>query len=227
MANINDLWYAAKKTHIVYMPHKLLETFGETSVHYSLVTELEGGRLKLRTGVVKAARPRIVTPHYLASQALENFGEEARKYFEDLLARKEGAGILQYGLTFEKQDFGEEEVGGVLEEVADQIARTAEDNPNEVRGVLIGMEQFWEIALVFFLRKLVSQSVPVNVRELAGQGLFALKNGVPAAVHAEIQQDFQACFSKEQADRLGDKLRDYGLFDQYEDQFFALYEHFV
>jgi len=225
MSNLNELWYAAQKTRIVYMPHKLLETFGETAVHYSLVTERQE-ELCLRTGIVKAARPRIITPHYLASRALANFGEEAQKYFEDILSRQDGAGIIQYGLSFEKEEHSEQYVSGNAEEVAEQIARTAQDNLSEVRGVLLGDERYWEIALVFFLKILVNQSAPVNAREMAGRGMFARHNGIPLGLSDEIDADFRACTTQQQADALGNKLRDYGLFDAYEDRFFQLYSRF-
>lgn len=226
MPNINDLWYAARQTRIVYMPHKLLETFGESAVNYRLLSQVEDGRLRLRTGIVKAARPRIITPHFFARQALENFGEDARKYFEDVLSRKEGAGIIQYGLGFAKEDRTEEIIGGEIAEVSEQIAKEAQDNISEIRGVIVGNDKYWEISLLFFIKALVAQSAPVNAREMAGRGLFAIRNGVPMAIHNEIEQDFANAVTKEQADKLGSKLRDYGLFDEYEDRFFNLYENF-
>ena len=64
MPNQNELWFAARQTKILYMPHKLLETFGETVVNYTLLSPLEGDRFRVRTGIVKAVRPKIITPHY-------------------------------------------------------------------------------------------------------------------------------------------------------------------
>lgn len=226
MPNINDLWYAARQTRIAYMPHKLLETFGETAVKYSLLTEIEDNRLMLRTGIVKAARPRIVTPHYLRSQALENFGPDAQSYFDDLISRKDGVHILEYGLGFQKEEHSEEQIGGNLQEVAEQLSKDAQDNLNETRGIIIGVEQHWEIALVFFLKLLVAQSVPHNAMEMNNRGLFSLRNGVPLAICNEIEQDFAQATDKDKADRLGNKLRDYGIFDEYENRFFELYSRF-
>ncbi len=226
MPNINDLWYAAKLTKIVYMPHKLLETFGETSVKYGLLTKVDDNSLNLRTGVVKAARPRIVTPHYLRHQALENFGPDAQSYFDDLISRKEGASIIEYGLCFQKEEYSQESIGGNLEEVSEQLAKDAQDNLTETRGVIIGGEKYWEISLVFFLKLLVTQSMPYNAREMYNRGLFAMRNGVPVAICNEIDQDFASATTREQADALGNKLRDYGLFEVYEDRFFEFYGKF-
>lgn len=226
MSNVNDLWYAAKMTKIIYMPHSVLETFGETAVQYRLLTQLDDGHLCLRTGVVKAARPRIVTPHYVQSQALENFGESARRYFEDLISRKDGSAIIQYGLQFQKEDRTEETIGGNIMEVAESLAKEAQDATMETRGVLTGDEKYWEIALVFFLKMLVAQSIPYNAREMAHKGLFAMRHGIPLAICQELDSDFNAVQTKEQADALGNKLRDFGVFDEYEDRFFDLYSRF-
>ena len=61
---------------------------------------------------------------------------------------------------------------------------------------------------------------------MAGHGLFNMQNGVPFAIRQEISQDFQKATTREAADALGDKLREYGLFEEYEDQFFNLYSTF-
>jgi hypothetical protein len=226
MSNINDIWYAARLTKIVYMPRKLLETFGETCVKYGLLTRLDDNRLNLRTGVVKAARPRIVTPHYFRHQALENFGPDAQRYFDDLLSRKDGASIIEYGLCFQKEEYSQQSIGGNIEEVSEQLAKDAQDNLTETRGVIIGGERFWEVSLVFFLKLLVAQSMPYNAREMQNRGLFAMRNGVPMAICNEIDSDFANAVTREQADALGNKLRDYGLFDVYEDRFFEFYGKF-
>ena len=226
MPNQNELWFAARQTKILYMPHKLLETFGETVVNYTLLSPLEGDRFRVRTGIVKAVRPKIITPHYWASQALENFGADAQKYFEDILSRQEGAAILQYGLVFSKEAHAEETASGNLLDTADSLAKQAQDDLQEVRGILVGADEYWEVSLIFFLRALVERSAPLNAREMAGQGLFNMENGVPFAIRQEISQDFQNATTRDAADALGNKLRQYGLFEEYEDQFFNLYSTF-
>jgi hypothetical protein len=59
---------------------------------------------------------------------------------------------------------------------------------------------------------------------MAGRGLLDLSSGVPNAVRAEIESDFREAENNLDLVRdLGDKLRSYGLFEQYEDRFFDLY----
>ena len=225
MPSYNELWYAARTTKIVYMPRKLLETFGETRVTYNVVSSMEDddSHVRLRTGLVKSARPLVLTPHYFRQQMLENFGDAAQEFLDFVMSRQDSMRIIQYGLCFMKQEYSEEVVGGSVADVADQLARAAQDDMNDVRGVLIGPDRYWEVSLMTFINALVKQSAPGNARDMARDGMFGLDRGVPAGVRMEIDIDFDRCDTLSKADDLGRKLRDYGLFEQYEDRFYALY----
>ena len=153
MPSHEELWYAAKSTRIVYMPPKLLETFGETSVNYLVLSEDMDfpDKIRLRRGLVSAARPRIITPQYFLKQAVSNFGEDAKKYFSEVLNAKDTARFMEYGLVFKKQEYSEEVVSGQLQEIADQAARDAQDNLSELRGVIIAVDDTWEVSLLHFI----------------------------------------------------------------------------
>lgn len=227
MAGYEDLWYAARTTHVVYSPPKLLETFGETSVRYTMLTEVldEIGKIRVRQGNITAHRPRVIMPHYFVHQALENFGEEARQYVEGMLQGTEGVRIIEYGLQFRKEEYSEEVVQGILDEVADQAAKDAKANDRELCGVVIGSDDYWEVSLLRFINEIVQRSLPHNARDMARKGLLqAGSGGVPNAVRIEIESDFRiAEGSRDKLRDLGQKLRSYGLFDEYEDRFFDLY----
>ncbi len=225
-SSYEDIWYAARSTRIVYMPPKLLETFGETNVKYLVAAEdLDNpGKIHLRQGLVIAERPRIVTPRYVMNQYIENFGDDARKYFDEIMNRDANAKFMQYGLTFRKEEFNHQSVTGNLEEVAEQAAKDAQDNLQELRGVIIGCDERWEVSLMYFITQLVQRSLPHNARDYARRGLLMEHNGVPRAISNELEAEMERCSSKEDAKRLGAKLRDYGLFDLYEDRFYELYK---
>ena len=225
MPSYNEIWYAARTTEIVFMPRKLLETFGETHVTYNVVSAVENdnGHVRLRRGVVKSARPLVVTPHYFRQQMLENFSEDAQNYFDHVLSRQDNLRFIQYGLCFMKQEYSEEIVGGTVADVADQLARAAQDDLNAVQGVIIGLDRFWDVSLMRFISDLVKRSMPYNVRDMARDGLLGLERGVPVAVRMEIDTDFDNCDTLSKAEDLGRKLRDYGMFEQYEDRFYELY----
>ena len=223
-----DIWYAAKATRIVYMPPRLLETFGESRVQYLMVSEDmdQPGLVRLRSGLVMAERPRILTPQYFIQQAVENFGPEARRYFEEVMSRADNARFIQYGLHFRKQEFKVQTVNGNVEEVAEQAAKDAQDDLQELRGVVIAPDDLWEVSLLHFITRLVQRSLPRNARDIASSGLLDLREGIPVAVHRELEADMRNCSSLEQARNLGAKLRDYGVFEQYEDRFYELYRRF-
>jgi hypothetical protein len=227
MASYADLWYAAKTTRIVFTPPKLLETFGETSVRYYMLTEILDtvGQVRIRQGQVTALRPRVVTPRYFVNQALVNFGADAREYIEGVLRGAEGLRIIEYGLQFRKEEYSEEVVQGNIDEIGDQVARRAKASDLELCGVVIGVDDHWEVSLLRFIHDVVRRSLPQNARDMAGRGLLqAASNNVPNAVRIEIESDFRSALgSREKARALGEKLRGYGLFDEYEDRFYELF----
>ncbi len=227
MASYADLWYAARTTRIVYAPPKVLETFGETSVRYFMLTEILDtvGQVRIRQGRITALRPRVVTPRYFVNQALVNFGPEAREYIEGVLRSTEGLRIIEYGLQFRKEEYSEETVRGNIEEIAEQVTRQAKANDHDLCGVVIGVDDHWEVSLLRFIHDVVQRSLPRNARDMADRGLLqAVSNNVPNAVRIEIESDFRAVQgSRERARALAEKLRGYGLFEEYEDRFYEVY----
>jgi len=225
MASFEDLWYAAKTTKLVYLPPKLLETFGETLVHYQVFSEDldEPDVIHLRQGIVSAARPQIITPKYFMRQALENFSEDARQYFNDVLSEKDTSLFLQYGLCFRKQEFSMETISGKLEECAEQAAGDAQDAMTELRGVVIAADDTWEISLLHMITELVRRSVPYNAMDFQRRGLLTIDRGLPIGARQEIEQQFACCDTLSKAHELAAKLRDYDVFEEFEDRFYDLY----
>ena len=226
MPDRDDIWYAARQTRVVLAPKKWIETFGETCIRYSVLSALLDtvDDVRIRQGRILAERPRVITPRYFVNQALENFGEEARQYAEWFLSSNEGLRILEYGLRFRKEEHGEQVVHGDIDEIAAQVSKDAEKNTSEVCGVLIGVDDLWEVSLFKFTSDVVRGSVPHNYQDLAGQGLLeAASGGVPNAVRVEIECDFRDAAGKgDRVKLLGQKLRRYGLFQEYEDRFYGL-----
>ena len=226
MAHPDELWYAAKTTRVVYAPPKMLETFGETVVRYYMLSELldEVGTVRIRQGHVMAQRPRVITPRFFMNQALVNFGEEAKTYLESFLSSQENLRIIEYGLQFRKEDHSQETVQGNIDDIAEQVANDARKLTTDIAGVVIGVDDHWEVSLLQFASDLVKRSMPHNAKQMAGRGLLDLSSGTPNAVRVEIESDFrQAGTDLDRLRALGEKLRSYGLFAEYEDRFFALY----
>ena len=226
MLTREELWFAAKSTRIVYMPPRLLETFGQTCVNYLVLSEHMDApdQVRLRHGRVSAARPRIITPQYFLKQVVSNFGEDAQKYFNEVLSSKDSARFLEYGLVFEKQEYSEESVTGQLMEIAEQATKDAQDRLSEFKGVLIAVDDTWEVSLLHFITELVKRSVPHNAREMNRRGLLDMSANLPQGLRNEINLEFENCDSLDKAHRLAAKLRDFGLFEDFEDRFYELYK---
>ena len=226
MPDRDDILYAAKQTRIALAPRRRLETFGQTSLHYYVLSSLldSVNQVRIRQGKIQAERPKVITPRFFVSQALENFGEEARQYAEYVLSGVEGLRILEYGLRFRKEEYGEQIVHGAVDDIAAQIAKDAEKDSDELCGVIIGVDDLWEVSLFKFTADVVRDSVPKNVQEMAGRGLLAASSGnVPNAVRIELECDFRgAAGHRDRIKVLGEKLRRYGLFQEYEDRFYGL-----
>ncbi|MFO7820747.1 MAG: hypothetical protein R6V56_01615 [Lentisphaeria bacterium] len=226
MASREEIEYASALTEIVHSPRNKLETFGATVVEYHVVTELMDSvsKVRIRQGRFHVERPRLITPTFYANQLAENFGEEAREYADQFSTSEEGMRILQYGLKFRKEEHNQQVVPGNLKEVADQIAEDLKQNEENFAGVIIGVDDLWEVSLVRFGIELIGASAPKNIRDLSQRGLMeGTANDVPVFVREEIESDFQnAGANRDRIHALGNKLRKYGLLEEYEDRFYGL-----
>ena len=71
----------------------------------------------------------------------------------------------------------------------------------------------------------IRNSAPYNFNELGKHNLLEDVKGAPRAVRDEIERAFLlASRDKSLIAPLGNKLRKYGLFEEYEDRFFALFQ---
>jgi len=226
MDDKDKIWYAAHATRVVSSPKKVLETFGATSIQYHILSSLldDVGKVRIRRGKIVAERPKVITPSYYMNQFLENFGKEAQQYVDELLNTTAGLRILQYGLRFRKEEYNEEVVQGVIGDVAEQVSADVHRDDGTLSAVVIGDDDLWEICLLKFVGDVIQNSAPHNFRELSSRGLLDAPDGhVPNAVRVEIESDFRAAKGhRDRVQLLGQKLKKYGLFEQYEDRFYVL-----
>ena len=226
MPSNEEIWYAVRLTKTVLAPERKIETFGASVIDYYLVSELLDSveNVRIREGRIYAERPRVITPTFFANQLLENFGDDAARYVELLQQSGEGLRILQYGLSFRKQESSEEIVTGKMKDVAERIRDDVEGKEDCFAGVIIGVDDLWEVSLLKFATEMVQESAGTNFRELSERGLLeSSSNNVPNAVRVEIESDFrQAAGDRNRIHALGNKLRKYNLLQEYQDRFFGL-----
>ncbi len=218
-----EIEYALSHTEVVRPPEQRLNTFGITNVHYYLLTEPMDSvnETRIREGRVIAERPRIVTPVYLLN-VFEGFGDHARKQAEALLGRYGfDPNILEYKY---KNAMGNTwTLSENISRVILKISKKIDDERDPLVAILKGPDDAWQTSLMIFIMGMTRSSAPKNIVELDSRGLFERQHGVPRFVRDEIEDLFRAGLKdRSRINELGSKLQSYGLFEQYQDRFFAL-----
>ncbi|MGI5868639.1 MAG: hypothetical protein ACOX9C_04220 [Kiritimatiellia bacterium] len=217
--------YAVENTEIIVAPSGHLETFGNTLVNYTLVCESMDSisQTKVRTGRMMLLRPQIITPSAYSQMLLEGFGEEARRYIEWLEENDRDVHILRYGYTLKQEAFSEETITAPVREVLERVKRDAEAKKDPFQAIVLGVDSPWDVCLVKLFWTMVRRSARKNILEMAQQHLFEKKDGLPYAVHKEIEDAFAAAGKDASLIKpLGALLKKHNVFDVYEERFFQL-----
>lgn len=221
---------AVSRTEILRPPKRSLATFGTTNVYYYLVTEpayselVKGGNeTVIREGRVIAERPRIVTPYYLSQ--IEGFSSDARRYF-DILIKTHGANAP--GLFYSYKNEPEELtiVSDNLLAVVDKLNLDIDKSGNPLTSIIKGPDELWDVSLLKFIYELTRSSLPDNLLQLGSRGLLDIdSSGVPAEARVRIEELFQLAHKGEtKPGELKAELDRWGLFEEYEDRFFAIFK---
>lgn len=208
---------------VIRPPKYRLSTFGSSQISYFLVTNVPGffDRCRVRQGEVSADRPQLLTAQVLKEKFF-GFGDTADDLMEAL--------VQQYGdaLRALEYQFHNELSSNRIELIPpDQLLQNISrelDSSNTPRTALIhGPEKYWELSIMKFIVEETMTSFASNVKELQERGFFDGENRELSRRHREIQ----TLLEKARSDRavisiLGKKLKEYGLFEIYQDQFFKL-----
>ena len=215
-----DFWYAVNNTELVSKPTAQLETFGDTIVNYSLICEQMDsvGKIIIREGVLKALKPAIITPNALGQVDLQNFGEEAQKYTEWLKKNAQNLVILQYGFSIEKKEIKESIITDNIDNVVARVKKEIEQKNDPLSAVLIGVDTPWEVCLLKLMVELVQESASGNMKNIQNRSLKEKKDFLD-----RIDQAFaKASREPNRINDLASMLKKEGLWEKYEDRFFAL-----
>ena len=211
-----DFWYAVNNTEVVVQPRQSLESFGTTSIHYHLVTELMDttSQVRVRQGRIHAYRPEIILPEGSLESFLEGFDEEqATDYVEWLRSHEESLFILKYGFRIRKEQIKTEIIHDKLESVLNRI-RDEIEGQDTLHALLRGVDEPWEVCLVKLMVEMVQQSAELNATDLRND---------PDGSHHEINKAFEiAAKDASTIHDLAGILRKKNLFEHYEDRFFSL-----
>jgi hypothetical protein len=212
------------RTKVLRVPVHRLATFGATRIDYHVISDADGmpGRARLREGEIVSERPIILTPDAF-KERFEGFGDEAAEFaawvstsYRDLLRALEynfrNRGLAARVLTDKPRLVAERMI-------ADFDAHGAQD-----QAVILCPDGAWSLALMKFTMDEAARSFPGQVKDLNRRGLFAPDRGEDARRRRELK----VLFADARRDRaavpaLERKLREYGLFEEFEDSFLALF----
>jgi len=219
---------AVKHTEIVRLPKQNLSTFGTTNIYYYMVTtpaysELVGDVVEtvVREGRVIAEKPKIVTPYYLSQ--LEGFSAEARRYFRSIVESGAVAPGLLYGYRNEPKDLNI--VSDDLLSVLDKLNVKIDQGGDQLTSIIKGQDDLWDVSLLKFIYEMTARSVKGNLQQMRMRGLLDMDtSGVPADARAKIEELFvRAAGGEIDPHDLKEELDRWGLFQEYQDRFFALF----
>ena len=218
-----------ERTRVVRPPKQALETFGVTNVRYHLVTEPVYRDLDpspdhetvVRYGMVKAERPRVVTPDYLLQA--DSFSEGARQFLQELsnMQGPDSPGLLY---SYKNEPGGMDIVADKLMNVANRIAQDLDAKKRNLEAVIIGVDEMWDVSLIKFIYELTNSSARTNVSQLRSAGMLDVDRGVPNDARRRIERMIEAARHGriDPAQVMGEMKR-WNLVDEYEDRFFSLF----
>jgi hypothetical protein len=221
-----DFWYALNNTDVVHPPSGRLETFGNSVIHYNLLSELMDttGEVRIREGRIEAFRPQIIMPGKMNQQMLQGFGDEAEEYLNWLRQNADELVLLKYGFQIEKKEVREYIVHESMPLALAQVEKVVSDKDDPLSAIVVGVDQPWEVCLLKLMVDVMQRSVVANVSDLQKKNLLPLNPEQSEKMRREeIEADFAAARqNRALIQELGRKLQKYGLFEDFEDRFFAL-----
>jgi hypothetical protein len=170
----DDFDYAIENTQVILAPESQIATFGSTSFHFYLISELMDrvDQVRIRNGKIHAERPQILTPEHYCRLLLEGFGEKAQRYVDQLREHARNVAVLRYGFQFRKTDVTEETVRDSIDAVTNRTRRRVESANEPLSAVIQGVDDAWEVCLLKFTIDLIERSSGGNLGDFRKRGLI-------------------------------------------------------
>lgn len=170
----DDFQYAIEKTQVIVAPEQNIATFGSTSFHFYLISELMDrvDQIRIRNGKIHAERPQILTPEHFSRLLLEGFGDKAQRYAEQLRERLHNTALLRYGFQFRKTDVTEQTLHDSVDAVINRTKRHVENCSEPLSAVIHGVDDAWEVCLLKFTIEMIERSAGGNVGDFRQRGLI-------------------------------------------------------
>src|SRR5713101_2849294 len=170
----DDFDYAIENTQVILAPEQQIATFGTTSFHFYLISELMDrvDQVRIRNGKIHAERPQILTPEHYCRLLLEGFGEKAEHYVDQLRDQTRNIAVLRYGFQFRKTDLSEQTLRDSIDAVISRTKRRVESANEPLSAIIQGVDDAWEVCLLKFTIDLVERSSGGNLGDFRKRGLL-------------------------------------------------------
>lgn len=175
MFSEDDLHYAFSVTETLFEPARRLETFGQTSFDFQIISEPMDttGQVRVREGKVHAERPLLVRPEGLSDFVFEGFDEKQSEAFSQWLQGVSSRmAILQYGFHFKKSEVTESLLHESMAEVQAKLVAAARNGSNHSLAVIHGVDDTWEICLLKFTLEMAHKSQGIQMFDFKRRGLL-------------------------------------------------------
>lgn len=178
MPNQDDIEYALETTRVLREPDHRIQTFGNTSFEFQMISGLmdHTNQVRIRKGRVDAEKPQILRPEPYCDIELDGFDPEVRERMERMLEafRAEGHDLafLRYGFCFRRGEISEEIVNESLDAVRDRVMEDIKRTGNPALAVIEGVDDTWEISLLKFSFEIILKSHQINAFDFKRKGLI-------------------------------------------------------
>ena len=182
---------------------------------------LKEGAIIIRRGDGTFVNPATHTQMLLK---LEGFSSEARRYFE-MLTSKHGPNVAGLFYSYRNEPKELNIVSDGLPAVVDRLNAEIDKRGEPLTSIIKGEDQLWDVSLMRFIYEITGSSVQNNLRQMGARGLLDVDaNGVTVDTRNRIEDLFKGVLKGEREPKeLKDELDRWGLFEEYEDRFFALF----
>ncbi len=172
--NKDNFDYAIDNTQVILAPQRQIATFGSTSFHFYLISELMDrvNEVRVRDGKIHADRPQILAPEHFSRLLLEGFGDKAQRYINQLREQARNFAVLRYGFQFRKTDVTERTFRDPLDAVVARTKSQVEDMQEPLSAVIQGVDDAWEVCLLKFTIDMIERSSGGNIGDFRKRGLI-------------------------------------------------------
>ncbi|MCL0055890.1 hypothetical protein M1N56_08475, partial [Dehalococcoidia bacterium] len=113
----------------------------------------------MRKGRVIAEQPSLITPTYALN--LKGFSDHAYEYMRHV---SQSYGANSPGILYQYRNEAEnlEILSGIPAEVGNRISTDLKEKKNDLSVVIVGVDEFWDVALMKFIYEFTASSASYN-----------------------------------------------------------------